>query len=96
LKKESLDDDLRILDLKKKKMIAMMSYIKNVKKHQDTSMTKEVSDYLQKSSVLDVNILILDYWKLMKNLKSAMIQFIKDILAISAADIEVKCLFNMT
>ncbi len=96
MKKESLDDDLRILDLKKKKMIAMMSYIKNVKKHQDTSMTKEVSDYLQKSSVLDVNILILDYWKLMKNLKSAMIQFIKDILAISAADIEVKCLFNMT
>ncbi len=39
----------------------MMSYIKNVKKHQDTSMTKEVSDYLQKSSVLDVNILILNY-----------------------------------
>jgi len=33
LKKESLNDDLRILDLKKKKMIAMMSYIKNVKKH---------------------------------------------------------------
>jgi len=46
--------------------------------------------------VLNVNILILDYWKLMKNLKSAMIQFAKDILAISAADIEVKCLFNMT
>jgi len=33
LKKESLKDDLRILDLKKKKMIAMMNYIKNVKKH---------------------------------------------------------------
>jgi len=32
----------------------------------------------------------------MKNLKSAMTQFAKDILAISAADIEVKCLFNMT
>jgi len=32
----------------------------------------------------------------MKNLKSAMIQFIKDILAISAADIEVEHLFNMT
>jgi len=95
LKKESLDDDLRILDLKKKKMIAIMSYIKNVKKHQDISVTKEVSDYLQKSSVLDVNVLILDYWKLMKNLKSAMTQFIKDILAISAADIEVKYLFNM-
>jgi len=61
LKKESLDDDLRILDLKKKKMIAIMSYIKNVKKHQDISVTKEVSDYLQKSSVLDVNVLILDY-----------------------------------
>ncbi len=95
MKKESLDDDLRILDLKKKKMIAIMSYIKNVKKHQDISVTKEVSDYLQKSSVLDVNVLILDYWKLMKNLKSAMTQFIKDILAISAADIEVKYLFNM-
>ncbi len=72
-----------------------MNYIKNVKKHQNTSVTKEVSDYLQKSSVLDVNILILDYWKLMKNLKSAMTQFIKDILAISAADIEVKHLFNI-
>jgi len=57
-------------------------------------VTEEVSDYLQKSSVLNVNISILDYWKLMKNLKSAMTQFIKDILAISAADIEVKCLFN--
>jgi len=32
----------------------------------------------------------------MKNLKSAMIQFAKDILAISAADVEVECLFNMT
>jgi len=32
----------------------------------------------------------------MKNLKLAMIQFIKDILAISAADVEVKHLFNMT
>jgi len=42
-------------------MIAMMNCIKNVKKHQNTSVTKEVSDYLQKSSVLDVNILILDY-----------------------------------
>jgi len=31
----------------------------------------------------------------MKNLKSAMIQFAKDIFAISAADIEVKCLFNI-
>jgi len=46
LKKESLNDDLRILNSKKKKMIAMMNYIKNVKKHQDTSVTKEVSDYL--------------------------------------------------
>jgi len=72
-----------------------MSYIKNVKKHQDISVTKEVSDYLQKSSVLDVNVLILNYWKLMKNLKSAMTQFIKDILAISAADVEVKYLFNI-
>jgi len=61
LKKESSDDDLRILDSKKKKMIAIMSYIKNVKKHQDISVTKEVSDYLQKSSILDVNISILDY-----------------------------------
>jgi len=61
LKKELSDDDLRILDSKKKKMIAMMSYIKNVKKHQDTSVTKEVSDYLQKSSVSNVNVLILDY-----------------------------------
>ncbi len=94
MKKELLNDDLRILDLKKKKMIAMMSYIKNVKKHQDTSVTEEVSDYLQKSSVLDVNVLILNYWKLMKNLKSAMTQFAKDILAISAADIKVKYLFN--
>ncbi len=73
-----------------------MSCIKNVKKHQDISVTKKVSDYLQKSSVLNVNILILDYWKLIKNLKSAMIQFIKDIFIISAADIEVECLFNMT
>jgi len=32
----------------------------------------------------------------MKNLKSVMTQFAKDILAISAADIEVECLFNMT
>ncbi len=32
----------------------------------------------------------------MKNLKSAIIQFIKNIFAISAADIEVKHLFNMT
>ncbi len=31
----------------------------------------------------------------MKNLKSAMIQFIKDIFTISAADIEVECLFNI-
>ncbi len=31
----------------------------------------------------------------MKNLKSAMTQFAKDIFAISAADIEVKCLFNI-
>jgi len=30
----------------------------------------------------------------MKNLKSAMTQFVKDILAISAADVEVECLFN--
>jgi len=30
----------------------------------------------------------------MKNLKSAMTQFAKDIFAISAADVEVKCLFN--
>ncbi len=96
MKKELLNDDLRILDSKKKKIIAMMSCIKNVKKHQDISVTEEVSDYLQKSSVSDVNISILDYWKLIKNLKSAMIQFVKDILAISAADIEVKCLFNMT
>ena len=59
-------------------------------------MTEEVSDYLQKSSVLDVNVSIFNYWKLMKNLKSAMIQFAKDILAISAVDVEVKCLFNMT
>ncbi len=73
-----------------------MSCIKNVKKHQDISVTEEVSDYLQKSSVSDVNISILDYWKLMKNLKSAMTQFAKNILAISAADVEVKCLFNMT
>jgi len=46
LKKESLNDDLRILNLKKKKMIAIMSYMKNVKKYQDTFMTEEVSDYL--------------------------------------------------
>ncbi len=59
-------------------------------------MTEEVSDYLQKSLMLNVNVSILDYWKLMKNLKLAMIQFIKDILAISAADVEVKHLFNMT
>ncbi len=59
-------------------------------------MTEEVSDYLQKSSILNVNVSILDYWKLMKNLKSVMTQFAKDILAISAADVEVKCLFNMT
>jgi len=32
----------------------------------------------------------------MKNLKSAMIQFIKDILAISAINVEVKYLFNIT
>ncbi len=32
----------------------------------------------------------------MKNLKSVMTQFAKDILAISTADIEVECLFNMT
>jgi len=61
LKKESLNDDLRILDSKKKKMIVMMSCIKNVKKHQNISVTKEVSDYLQKSSVLNVNVSILDY-----------------------------------
>jgi len=61
LKKELLDDDLRILDSKKKKIIAMMSCIKNVKKHQDISVTEEVSGYLQKSSVSDVNISILDY-----------------------------------
>jgi len=61
LKKESSDDDLRILDSKKKKTIAMMSCMKNVKKHQDTSVTEEVSDYLQKSSISDVNISILDY-----------------------------------
>jgi len=30
----------------------------------------------------------------MKNLKSAMTQFVKDILAISAVDVEVECLFN--
>jgi len=95
LKKELLDDDLRILDSKKKKMIAMMSYIKNVKKHQNISVTKEVSDYLQKSLISDVNVSILNYWKLMKKLKSVMIQFVKDVLAISAADIEVKCLFNI-
>ncbi len=75
-------------------MIIMMSYMKNVKKHQDTFITKEVSDYLQKSLILDINILILNYWKLMKNLKSAMTQFIKDIFTISAASIEIKCLFN--
>jgi len=46
LKKELLNDDLRILDSKKKKIIAIMSCIKNVKKHQDTSVTEEVSDYL--------------------------------------------------
>jgi len=46
LKKELLNDDLRILNLKKKKMIAMMSCIKNVKKHQDIFVTEEVSDYL--------------------------------------------------
>jgi len=61
LKKELLDDDLRILDSKKKKIIVMMSCIKNVKKHQDISVTEEVSDYLQKSSMLNVNILILNY-----------------------------------
>jgi len=61
LKKELSDDDLRILNSKKKKTIAMMSYIKNVKKHQDISVTEEVSDYLQKSSVSDVNVSILDY-----------------------------------
>jgi len=61
LKKELLNDDLRILELKKKKMIIMMSYMKNVKKHQDTFITKEVSDYLQKSLILDINILILNY-----------------------------------
>jgi len=32
----------------------------------------------------------------MKNLKSAMTQFAKDIFVISTVDIEVKCLFNMT
>jgi len=32
----------------------------------------------------------------MKNLKSAMTQFVKDILAISTVDVKVKCLFNMT
>ncbi len=31
----------------------------------------------------------------MKKLKSVMIQFIKDIFAISTANIEVKCLFSM-
>jgi len=61
LKKELLNDDLRILDSKKKKIIVMMSCIKNVKKHQDISVTEEVSDYLQKSSMLNVNILILNY-----------------------------------
>jgi len=61
LEKESSDDDLRILDPKKKKMIAMMSCMKNVKKHQGTSVTEEVSDYLQKSSVSDVNVSILNY-----------------------------------
>jgi len=39
----------------------MMSCIKNVKKHQDIFIIKEILDYLQKSSVLNVNILILDY-----------------------------------
>jgi len=61
LKKESLNDDLRILDSKKKKMIAIMSYIKNVKKQQDTSVTEKVLDYLQKSSVLNVNVSILNH-----------------------------------
>jgi len=61
LKKESSDDDLRILDLKKKKIIAIINCIKNVKKHQDISVTKEVLNYLQKFLVLDVNISILDY-----------------------------------
>ncbi len=75
-------------------MIVIINYIKNVKKHQDISVTKEVLDYLQKSSVLDINILIFNYWKLMKNLKSVMIQFVKNIFAISIADIEVECLFN--
>jgi len=42
-------------------MIAMMNYMKNIKKHQDTSVTEEVSDYLQKSSISDVNVSILDY-----------------------------------
>jgi len=57
-------------------------------------MTKEVSDYLQKSLILNVNISILNYWKLMKNLKSIITQFVKDIFAISAVNIEVKYLFN--
>jgi len=61
LKKELLNDNLRILDSKKKKTIAMMSYMKNVKKHQDISVTEEVSNYLQKFSVLNVNILIFNY-----------------------------------
>ncbi len=42
-------------------MIVIINYIKNVKKHQDISVTKEVLDYLQKSSVLDINILIFNY-----------------------------------
>ncbi len=45
--------------------------------------------------MLNVNVSILNYWKLMKNLKSVMTQFAKDILTISAVNVEVKCLFNM-
>jgi len=45
--------------------------------------------------MLDANVLILNYWKLIKKLKSVMTEFAKDIFAIFAVNIEVECLFSI-
>ena len=72
-----------------------MSQMKNLGKFQGKKLIREVSDYLVKFSSDEEEIYILWLWKVMKKSKSALTQCAKNVLAISAADVEVKWLFSI-
>lgn len=73
--------------------------MKGMKRYQHTFLTEKVSDYLQKSLVSDVNVLNSELLKADEEVKisdDSICQKCTCNLPISAADVRIECLFNMT